>query len=123
MAAVLRKALAAGWLDDLAVVQLSAKDCVKHPALCAELQAAGKKVVVNSPIRRVLGCPSEEVNAAGAAAAVHDLYAAAPTADVVLAGTGNPGRLQTLAALVTAAKAATAGNARPGAPVDPFEMV
>ena len=43
------------------MVQLPSKTCVAEPELLAELRAAGKLVIANSPVRRVLAAPDEAV--------------------------------------------------------------
>ena len=58
---VIRTALAKGWLEDIAVVQLPSKTCVVEPELLAELRAAGKLVIANSPVRWVLAAADEAV--------------------------------------------------------------
>ena len=94
---VVRTALAQGWLDDTDVVQLPARVCVSEPDLLAELRSAGKQIVANSPVRRILSAPDEAMEEASVEVAVAELMTACPDIACVLVGTGKPQRLQHVA--------------------------
>ncbi len=95
--AVVRTALTQGWLDDTDVVQLPARACVSEPELLAELRSAGKLIVANSPVRRILSAPEEAMDEASVAAAIVELMTACPDVACVLVGTGKTERLQHVA--------------------------
>jgi len=103
---VVRTALRKGWLDELAVVQLPARTCVAEPELIAELRAAGKLVIANSPVRRVLAAPDEAVTNERVAAAVAELMAACPEVACVLVGTGKQERLRHIAGCILSSSSA-----------------
>ena len=95
--AVVRAALEQGWLDDTDVVQLPARVCVSEPELITQLRAAGKMIVANSPVRRILSAPDEAVEEPSVEMAVAELMTACPDIACVLVGTGKPQRLQHVA--------------------------
>jgi len=100
--AVVDNALARGLLDDIDVVQLPARTCVSEPTLLARLREAGKLVVCNSPVRRVLPSPEGQVAKAAVGAAMKELLGSCPGVACVLVGTGKPEHLRHAAACVQA---------------------
>ena len=91
--AVVEAALERGDLSHLDVVQLPARVCEAHPDLANRLRAAGKLVVVNSPVRRLLSSPDERA-CPGAVTAAYRQLLRQDAIGIVLSGTSRASHMQ-----------------------------